>query len=156
MKSFGIAAKRGLSTVVTAAILLSAVAVMGSMVVVWSQSTLSQHTAALEVSYASNINKLNEGLAVENVWFDPVPSPKTLNVSLSNIGTLYLNITEIDLVDPDDGSNLVSTVLISDGGLPLNQLYSRNVTYDGWTVGNPINVVVTTERGNIITKQVVP
>ncbi len=156
MKSFGIAAKRGLSTVVTAAILLSAVAIMGSMMIVWSQSTLSQHKAALEVSYASNINKLNEGLAVENVWFDSVPSPKTLNVTLSNIGTLYLNITEIDLVDPDDGSNLVSTVLISDGGLTSSAVYSTNITYNDWTVGIPLNVVVTTERGNIITKQVVP
>jgi len=148
--------KRALSTVVTGAILLSAVAIMGSMIVAWSQSLLSQHESELQVSFARSINKLNEGLVVENVWFDAVPSPKIVNVTLSNIGTIYLNITKIDFIDPDDGSNLVSTGLISDGGIALNQLYSKNVTYDGWTVDTPINVVVITERDNIITKQVVP
>ena len=147
---------RGLSTVVTGAILLSAIAIMGTMVIAWSQTLLSQHQTELNVSFANNINKLNESLFIESVWFDAVPSPKIVNVTLSNIGTIGLNITEIALIDPDDGSNLISTILISDGGIALNQLYSKNVTYDGWTVDTPINVVVYTERGNIITKQVIP
>ena len=148
--------KRALSTIVTGAILLSAVAIMGTMVVVWSQTLFSQHQTELQVSFSNNINKLHESLFIENVWFDAVPTPKIVNVTLSNIGTIGLNITEIDLIDPDDGSNLISTILISDGGIALNQLYSKNVTYDGWTVDTPINVVVYTERGNIITKQVIP
>jgi len=155
MKSNG-CHKRALSTIVTGAILLSAVAVMGSFVVAWSQTLLSQHQSELQTSFTSNINKLNEGLIVENVWFDAVPSPKIVNVTLSNIGTIYLNITKIDLINPVDGKNLVPSVSISDGGVALNKLYSKNVTYDGWLVDVPINVVVTTERGNIITKQVIP
>jgi len=147
--------KRALSTVVTSVILLAAVAMMGSMIVVWSQSTFAQHEAALQVTFANNINKLNENLLVENVWFDAVPNPKIVNITLSNTGTIGLNITEIDLIDPN-GTNLISTVLISDGGLTLSALYSTNVTYNDWIVDKPLNVVVTTERGNIITKQAVP
>jgi len=151
--------KRALSTVVTGVIILSAVAIMGSMVVVWSQTVFSEHQAALEVSFASNTNKLNEGLLIENVWF-ALPSPpsmpqKHLNVTLSNIGTIHLNITEIDLVDPN-GTNLIPSVLISDGGLAINSIYSANVTYADWTVDKALNVVVTTERGKITTTQVIP
>jgi len=147
--------KRALSTVVTSVILLSATAIMGSMIVVWSQSTFAQHESALQVTFANNINKLNENILIENVWFDAVPNPKIVNITLSNTGSIGLNITEIDLIDPN-GTNLISTVLISDGGLTLNAVYSTNVTYNDWLVDKPLNVVVTTERGNIITKQAVP
>ena len=148
--------RRALSTVVTGAILLSAVAIMGTMIVAWSQSLFTQNQAELQVSFTNIVNKLNEGLFIENVWFDAVPSPKIVNVTLSNTGTIFLNVTKIDLIDSVDGSYLVSTVHISDGGVFVNQLYSKNVTYDGWTAGTPINIVVSTNRGNIITTQVIP
>jgi len=147
--------KRALSTVVTSVILLAAVAIMGSMIVVWSQTTFSQHEAALQLTFTNSINKLNEELLVENVWFDAVPNPKIVNITLSNIGTIGLNITEIDLIDPN-GTNLISTVLISDGGLTLSAVYSTNVTYNDWIIGKPLNVVLTTDRGNIFTKQAMP
>jgi len=123
--------RRALSTVVTGAILLSAVAIMGTMIVAWSQSLFTQNQAELQVSFTNIVNKLNEGLFIENVWFDAVPSPKIVNVTLSNSGTIFLNVTKIDLIDPVDGSNLVPTVHISDGGVSVNQLYSKNVDYDG-------------------------
>ncbi len=148
--------KRALSTIVTGAILLTAVAIMGSFIVAWSQNLLSQHQTELNTNFTTSINKLNESLLVENVWFDAVPNPKIVNVTLSNIGTIYLNVTKIDLIDPVYGNHLVPSSFISDGGIALNQINSKNVTYDGWVVGTPINVVVTTERGNIITKQVIP
>ena len=148
--------RRALSTVVTSAILLSAVVIMGTMIVAWSQSLFTQNQVELQVSFSNIVNKLNEGLFIENVWFDAVPSPKIVNVTLSNTGTIFLNVTKIDLIDSVDGSYLVSTVHISDGGVFVNQLYSKNVTYDGWTAGTPINIVVSTNRGNIITTQVIP
>ena len=147
--------KRALSTIVTGAILLSAVAIMGSMVVTWAALTFSQNEEALQVSFANNINKLNEDITIESVWFDDVPDPNIVNITLSNIGTIGLNITEIDFIEPD-GTHLISTVHISDGGVRVSQVYSVNVTYNDWTVDKPFNVFLTTDRDNFFITQVMP
>jgi len=60
MKLFRITTKRGLGTVVTAMILLTAVAMMGIFVVDWSRTNLAVHQEKLESTFASNLNKLNE------------------------------------------------------------------------------------------------
>ncbi len=54
--------KRGLSTVVTSAILLAAVAIMGAMIVSWSDMKLSNQQMALSVTFSDSINKINEDL----------------------------------------------------------------------------------------------
>ena len=75
--------KRGLSTVVTSAILLAAVAIMGTMIVGWSDMKLSNQQMALSATFSDSINKINEDLLIDHVWF--VNSvPKVANVTLTN------------------------------------------------------------------------
>ncbi len=145
--------RRALSTVVTSAILLSAIAVMGTMVVTWANMKLNSQEEALSLTFTDNINKLNEDFIVENVWYDYVLN--NVNVTITNVGIIGLNVTEIKFTDPSSSSDLV-TLSITDGGILIQKSFNTNVTYSGLTSGDVFNVVVTSERGNIIQKQVLP
>ncbi len=148
-----IGTKRALSTIVTTAIILSAVAIMGSLVVGWANMKLGAQEEALSLTFNNNINKLNEDFVIENVWYDYVLG--NVNVTVTNVGILALNVTEIKFTDPSDYSDL-ETLSITDGRILVQKSLSTNVTYSGLTSGVPFNVVVTSERGNIIQKQVLP
>ncbi len=145
--------KRALSTVVTSAILLSAIAVMGTMIVTWANMKLNSQEEALSLTFSDNINKLNEDFIVENVWYDY--DLNNVNVTITNVGIIGLNVTEIKFTDPSGSGGLV-TLPITDGGILVQESFNTNVTYSGLTSGDTFNVVVTSERGNIIQKQVLP
>ena len=144
--------KRALSTVVTSAILLSAVAIMGTMVVTWANMKLSGQEEALLFSFSNSINKLNEDFIVESVWYDYVLN--NVNVTITNVGIIGLNVTEIKFTDFSSGD--LVTLSITDGGTLVQESFNTNVTYSGLASGDTFNVVVTSERGNIIQKQVLP
>lgn len=153
MKTFCKSTKRGLSIVVTSVILISAVAIMGTSVTLWSNSIFSQKQASIEESFATSLNKLDEHITIEKVWFDT--SPVNLgNVTLSNTGIVGLNVTEIKFVDSITRHTL-TTLSITDGGLRLGEIYSAILTYN-WIDDVSYDVVVTTERGNIFRTQVIP
>ena len=145
--------KRALSTIVTTAIILSAVAIMGSLVVGWANMKLGAQEQALSLTFTESINRLNEDFVIENVWYDYILN--NVNVTVTNVGILALNVTEIKFTDPSDYSDL-ETMKITDGRILVQDYFSRNVTYSGLTSGDAFNVVVTSERGNIIQKQVLP
>src|SRR5437899_9937246 len=88
-------ARKGISSIIAAAILLSATVVMGTGLVSWSNTNLTSYQASLTKTYSGNVNKLNENLVIENVWF--VNNPKSLSVTLTNVGTEGLNVTDIKL-----------------------------------------------------------
>ena len=144
--------KRALSTVVTSAILLSAVAIMGAMVVTWANVKLSNQEEALNITFSDSMNKMNEDFIIENVWYDYTLN--NVNVTVTNVGSIGLNVTEIKFTDSLN-SNLVS-LSITDGGISVQQSYNTNVTFAGLTSGVPFNVVVTSERVNIVQTQVSP
>jgi archaellum component FlaF (FlaF/FlaG flagellin family) len=144
--------KRALSTVVTSAILLSAVAIMGAMVVTWANVKLSNQEEALNITFNDSMNKMNEDFIIENVWYDYTLN--NVNVTVTNVGSIGLNVTEIKFTDSSN-SNLVS-LSITDGGISVQQSYNTNVTFAGLTSGVPFSVVVTSERVNIVQTQVLP
>ena len=84
--------KRGLSTAVTSAILLTAVAVMGIMLVSWSNMNLTRHQQDLDASFSDNLNRINEELLLGNIWFGNTPS-NNINITMNNVGTVGLNVT---------------------------------------------------------------
>ena len=145
--------KRALSTVVTSAILLSAVAIMGTFVVAWSDMKLNSQQQKLTSTFNDIANKLNEDFVIENVWYDYVLD--NVNVTITNVGILALNVTEIKFTNSTYYNDIV-TLSITDGQILIQESFSRNVTYSGLTSGDAFNVVVTSERGNIVQKQVLP
>ena len=135
--------RRALATVVSTGILLSAVAVMGSMMTAWSNSVFTNESHEINTAYTEGVNKLNEFLVIENVWFGNNPS-KFINITTSNVGTVGLNVTKITL----DNSNDKSSFLITNGGIASNDYLSNEITYN-WTTTDPIKIIVTTEKGSI-------
>jgi len=88
--------RRALATVVSTGILLSAVAVMGSMMVAWSNSIFANEQEEINTIYSEGVNKLNEFLVIEHIWFGTNPN-KFINLTASNVGNVGLNVTKITL-----------------------------------------------------------
>ena len=157
--------RRGLATVVTSAIILSAVSIMGVMLLGYSNTTLLSHQMEIEEVFSTQLNKINEDLFFENIWFAPPSLPKMtenhLNVTLSNIGILGLNVTTIRVTNVTAGNTTSfdypgSGNYYTDMGIPKSTTLSKNVTYP-WQSGDELDVLVFTGRGNqFITQVVVP
>ena len=145
-KAFSAKRKRGLSTIVSSVILLSAVSIMGVMLVDWANTNLYTKQAELEFSFNAKMNKLNEDLLIENIWFGT--SPNVVNMTLNNIGSVGLNVTKIQI------KNSTSTLFftITDGGMAPHKDYSIQKTYN-WNFGEITDFSIFTDRGNIFTFQ---
>ncbi|MFZ8922574.1 MAG: hypothetical protein ACO2Y0_06435 [Nitrosopumilaceae archaeon] len=135
--------RRALATVVSTGILLSAVAIMGSMLTAWSNSIFATEQHQLNTVYAEGVNKLNEFLVIEHVWFGDSPS-KFVNVTMSNVGNVGLNVTKITLNNSIDKTSL----LVTDGGIVRGNDFSAEIGYN-WTTTEPIEITVITEKGTI-------
>ena len=143
--------RRGLTTVVTSAIMLTAVAIMGSGVVSWANSSLFGHERALESSYSTNVNKINEYLTVENVWFGGTAPNQFVNITMNNPSTIGLNVTQIQLKTSTTSTNHQFTnqpvLPKSSTSIQFSYAYANKV---------PINIYITTARGSIFTTQALP
>ena len=135
--------RRALATVVSTGILLSAVAIMGSVMTAWSSSIFASEQHQLNSAHSDGINKINEFLSIEHVWFGEGP-PKFVNVTMSNVGDVGLNVTKIRLDNTIDKVDLT----ITDGGIPRNGEISSKIFYN-WTSTEPIHILITTEKGSI-------
>ena len=145
-KVFSAKRRRALSTVVSAAILLSAVSIMGVMLVSWANTNLATKQMELEISFSDNINKLNEDLLIENIWFGTTPA--IVNVTMTNVGSIGFNVTEIRLQNSTDTLFFYYT----DGGVPTGGDYSIQESYN-WNAGETVDFRITTDRGNLFTSQ---
>ena len=178
MKRVG-SSRRGLSTIVTAGIMLSAVAVLGSAVVTWSGGNLKAFEIALSNTAATNTNKISESISIENIAFcsscGPINSKTVINVTLTNTGTSNVKITQIQINNtaitsyyyknspPSYSSPLCpppSGVLTC---LPATILPKQSYTVSTslnspakWSSQSPDTITVTTARGSIFTTQAVP
>ena len=151
MNRLRIGTQRALTTPVVSAILLAAVATLGVYLVGWSNTTLTLNQVELEATFSNKINKLGEEILIEHVWFGTGPNGKFVNVTLSNISTLGITLTEIELVTSTD----THTITIISGDLLPDEVFSLEENYV-WTLGTETNLIVTTARENIFTTQVTP
>ena len=133
---------------VTGAIMLSAVSIMGTMMLSWTNSNLFSHLKALDSSFSDRSNKLNEFLMIENVWFKQ--NSKAVDITVNNVGTIGLNVTKITLTENTTPHVTSLNIPILPGGT-----YETQIDYQ-WTFGSPIKISITTARGSIFTTQVMP
>jgi len=149
--------RRGLATVVTTGILLAATSILGTGMLVWSQSELSVHQQEIEDVFNTQMNKINENMLIENIWF-AVPSGgmsnNHLNVTLGNIGILGLNVTTIQVTNVTAGNTTSFDYDFTDIGIVKSASISKNVTY-AWQSGDELDVLIFTNRGNQFITQVV-
>src|SRR5689334_22422639 len=103
--------RRGLSTVVTSAIMLTAVAVLGTAIVSWSNGNLKTFETSLTTLSSTNMNKINELMTIENISYcqlchggqlPQIPSGQPLyqhavNITLTNSGTVGITVSKITI-----------------------------------------------------------
>ena len=144
--------RAGLSTIITTAIMLTAVAVMGTSTVAWSNSNLFRNEQVIATTYSSNVNKIQENLSIENIWFCKscylVPIPHGVNITLTNTGKLALNVTQI-VINNATYVYHVSNVIFPGKSSSWQQNYN-------WQSKTPVNIYITTARGSIFTTQAAP
>ena len=149
--------RRGIANVVTSAIILSAVSIMGVMMLAWSQTSMLEQKIEIEEIFNTQLNKINEDLLFENIWFAlPAGSMSNnhLNVTITNIGILVFNVTEIHVTNVTGTNNTSFTYFHTDAGIPKSGSFSVNTTY-AWQSGDELDVLVITNRGNQYITQVV-
>ena len=169
--------RRGLSAVVTSAILLTSVAVIGSALVGWSNSNLKVFETSLVTTSANMTNQINENLSIENIAFcvGCGNSHSVINVTLTNTGTIPLRITQIQVNStviksyyylstspfyssscppPQGTSQCLPAVLLP----KQSYLVSASLTspLKSWASKTPDTITVTTARSSIFTTQAVP
>jgi fibro-slime domain-containing protein len=132
--------RRGISNILTGIIMLSAVSIMGTTSVYWSQSNLHTREQATGALYSNIINQVKESLILEHFWYD-TPNQK-FNLVLKNTGEDGLHVIEIRI----DGPTRQVTPIIN-GGIVRDGIYTGVVPY--YWLGDPLEVYVTTDRGSI-------
>ncbi len=146
-------ARKALSSVIAGAILLTATVLMGTGLVSWSNTNLTSYQASLTNSYSTNVNKLNENLVIENVWF--VTNPQSLRVTLTNVGNEGLNVTDIKLQTSSSTQDTPQKAIIMPKQQTTIQIGNSTSPYL-WQSKVPITITATTVRGTIFTTQVMP
>ena len=149
--------RRGIASVVTSAIILTAVSIMGVTMLAWSQTSMAEQKMEIEEIFTTQLNKINEDLLFENIWFAlpaGVMNDNHLNVTLGNIGILGLNVTTIRVTNVTLGNTTYFDYPYTDLGIIKSGSISQNVTYP-WQSGDEIDVLVFTGRGNQYITQVV-
>ena len=119
---------------------------MGAMMLGWSNNSLATQKQEIEEVYSTQMNKINEDLIFDNVWFSTTCPGNCVNVTMSNVGTLGLNVTQMKFIN---GTTLAEIQIFSytNAGIMPSGSFSTNATY-AWPSGADIDIVVFTERGN--------
>jgi hypothetical protein len=143
--------RRGLATVVTSAIMMSAVVILGSAGVVWSQTSLSSQQVEMSNSVDGYINKLSESMVYEYVYCSDQPCG-TIIVVLTNVGEIGLDVTKISISDKISGFAKIHPV--SSGSIMPDNSIVVSITDPSFSSYSVFDVMVETARGNIIQTQI--
>ena len=143
--------RRGIANIVSTAILLSAVSIMGVMMLAWANGSMLEQRMEIEHVFNTQMNKINEDLIFENIWFPTTPPPNHVNITMTNTGILGLNVTEIHVTE---NNNEKFIFYFTNGGIPKSDSFSVNTSYD-WNSNDELEILVFTQRGNQYITQVV-
>ena len=142
--------RRGLATIITSAIMMSAVVMMGSAGVVWSQTSLAVQQADMANTASNYMNKLNESLVFEYVYCASDPCDQ-INVVLTNIGHVGLDVSELTISEKMSGFSKIQSV--TNGQITPQNSIEITVNDAGFSSYDILDVMVKTNRGNIIQTQ---
>ena len=142
--------RRGLATIITSAIMMSAVVMMGSAGVVWSQTSLAVQQADMTNTASNYMNKLNESLVFEYVYCASDPCDQ-INVVLTNVGHVGLDVSELTISEKMSGFSKIQSV--TNGQITPQNSIEITVNDAGFSSYDVLDVTVKTNRGNIIQTQ---
>ena len=134
--------RKGVSTVISGAILLVGISLIGVIGVSWAKDNLNRNELMMDNTYSTNINKIKESITPQHEWYKT--AQKQLNVTFINTGMDGLIVKEITV----NGIHSVD-LRIPATPVPPGKTFSKLVNYD-WA-GDPIDISVITDRGSIFT-----
>ncbi len=154
--------RKGLSTVVTSVIMLTAIAVLGTTLVSWSNSNLRAFEFSLANNVSNKTNQMNENLAIENVAFctncGGSNTKNIVNITLTNTGTVPVRVNQVQI-----NSTVINNYYTSSSSLPSNIMPKNSYLVSAslpspttWASKKLNTITVTTTRGSIFTTQVSP
>lgn len=133
---------KGVSTVISGAILLVGISLIGVIGISWANDNLNRNEKLIDNTYSTNINKIKEDIVPQHEWYKT--SQKQLNITFINTGIDGVNVNEIEI----NGIHSVD-LRISPTPVPPGKTFSKLVSYD-WA-GDPISISLITTRGSIFT-----
>ncbi len=143
--------RRGLATIITSAMMMSAVTILGSAGVVWSQTSLNSQQVEMASSVGDYINKLNESIVYEYVYCNDDPCG-TISVVLTNVGEIGVDVYKISISDKISGFNKIHPVSI--GNIMPHNSIAVSINDPSFSSYSVLDVMVETSRGNIIQTQI--
>lgn len=130
--------RRGIGTVVTSIMLVSAVSMLGAALVSWSSSSFALQRVGVSEEIDDRVNQLSEGFIVEDVWFYSDSGTKYATVTVRNTGDVALKISNV----------YVNNTQLWNAGHVIPRSEVGTVTFEvNWSDGGAQNVWVRTERG---------
>ena len=143
--------RRGLATIITSAIMMSAVCILGSAGVVWSQTSLTTQQIEMTNTVNDYSNKLNESLNFEYVYCNDEPC-ETIIVVITNNGKIGLEVSEVRISDKISGFG--KTHPITNGEIMPDQSIVIPINDSSFSSYSVLDVTGQTSRGNIIQTQI--
>jgi hypothetical protein len=143
--------RRALATVITSAIMMTAVTIMGSAGVVWSQTSLNSQQTEMSDTVDDYLNKINESLMFEYVYCNSDPCD-TIIVVLTNVGDVGVDVSEIKFYDKISGFS--KTHSLSKGQIMFDGSISVVINDSSFQYYDVLDVSASTTRGNIIQTQI--
>ncbi len=152
--------RAGIGTVISSLIMVAAVAILGSVVLIWANSSLHVEKTKISDDFAKNSNLLRETFIVEDIWLSKTPADY-VNITLRNIGDIALNVTSINVTAINSaGANACgSPSSACTINLPLNavidikQTRTIGVGTIDWDCCSPaaqsLDITITTSRGTV-------
>lgn len=138
MRSYRPKRRKGISTVVTSLMLVSAVSMLGAAMVSWSSSSFALHQAGVSEEIDDRVNQLNEGFIIEDVWFFTNATSSYAIVTVRNTGDVAVTVSNI-YVNNTQAWNAGKVIPSSEVG---------TITFESlWSDGSSQNVWVKTGRG---------
>jgi len=143
--------RRALATVITSAIMMSAVTILGSAGVVWSQTSLNSQQVEMTNSVDNYLNKVNESMVFEQVYCTSTPC-ETVIVVLTNIGEIGIDVSQISISDQTSGFSKIHPV--SSGIIMPDNSIAVSINEPSFSSYSILDVMIETSRGNIIQTQI--
>ena len=143
--------RRALASIVTSAIMMSAVVILGSAGVVWSQTSLTSQQVEMTNVVDNYTNKLNESMVFEYVYCSDDPC-ETIIVVITNTGHIGLSVSEIIISDKVSGFSKIHAV--SNGAMGPDESIAIPINDGSFSSYNVLNIMSKTDRGNIIQTQI--
>jgi len=142
--------RRALATVITSAIMMTAVTVLGGAGVVWSQTTMNSQQMEMSDTVDVYLNKINESMMFEYVYCNTDPCDSII-VVITNVGDLGVDVSKITISDKQSGFQKVQS--FTKGQIMPDGSISVVIDDLGFQLYDVLDVSATTVRGNIIQTQ---